>query len=91
MILSVHLIFGVAIGSIINNIPLAIISAFLSHYILDIIPHVDYPIKNGIKNKILAGIGVLSDICVGVLLILMFAENKSITYICGFFALLPDG
>ena len=51
MILLVHLLFGAAIGSAVNNIWLAIILAFLSHFLLDLMPHIDYPLKNIEKKQ----------------------------------------
>jgi hypothetical protein len=49
MILLVHMLFGVAIASLVKNPYLAILLAFLSHYFLDFFPHVEYPINN-LKN-----------------------------------------
>ena len=46
MILLAHLLFGAVIGSLVKNIYLAVILAFLSHYLLDILPHIEYPIEN---------------------------------------------
>jgi len=95
MILLVHLLFGAAIGSTVKNIPLAIVLAFLSHYFLDLIPHIDYPVKSTEKNQwhkiLIAFLKVATDICAGILLILIFSKNQPIIYICGFAALIPDG
>jgi hypothetical protein len=95
MILLVHLLFGAAVGSTIKNVPLAIILAFLSHYLLDFIPHADYPLENT-ENKrwitLLPNIlKIALDFCLGILLILIFSKNQPIIYICAFFAILPDG
>lgn len=94
MILIVHVIFGAAIGSVINNIPIAIILAFLSHYFLDIVPHADYPLKiteaKQLKKIIPDAINVTFDFCLGILLILIFSKNQPIIYVCGFFAAIPD-
>lgn len=95
MILLVHLLFGAAISSTVKNIPLAIILAFLSHYLLDLIPHIEYPKENIDKKqwtKALPDIfRVFVDFCLGILLIWMFSKNQPIIYICAFFAILPDG
>jgi len=95
MILLVHLLFGAAIGSVIKNIPLAIILAFLGHYLLDLIPHIDYPLKNIEKkqwSKTLPDfLKIATDLCLGVVLVLVLSKNQPIIYVCGFFGLLPDG
>jgi len=95
MILFVHMLLGAAIGSSIKNIWLAIILAFLSHYLLDLIPHVDYSLKNVDKKgwiTIPSNIFKISlDLFLGILLIFLFSKNQPVIYICAFFAILPDG
>ncbi len=95
MILFVHMLLGAAIGSYVNNIYLAIILAFLSHYLLDFIPHADYSLKNTDKKGwilILPNIlKIAGDLFLGILLIWMFSKNHPIIYACAFFAILPDG
>ncbi|MDO8486638.1 MAG: hypothetical protein Q7S77_03020 [Candidatus Staskawiczbacteria bacterium] len=94
MILAAHLLLGAVVASKINNIPVAIIMALLSHYYLDLIPHIEYSIKN-IKEKqwhkstpdILK---VFLDFLFGILIILIFSNNQPIIYICAFVALIPD-
>jgi len=88
------MIFGAAIGSIIKSPILAIILAFLGHYFLDLIPHVEYQAKN-LENKqwkkALPDImKVFLDFFCGVILIFIFSKNYPLVYICGFFAILPD-
>lgn len=95
MILFVHLLFGAAIGSLIKNPILAIILAFLGHYLLDLIPHIEYPIKN-IENKrwkksLHDFVKVLFDVLGGLVLIFIFSKNYPIIYVCAFFGILPDG
>lgn len=95
MILLVHLLFGAAIGSAVKNIPIAIVSAFLSHYFLDFLPHIEYPIKNTEKKQwhiMLPDIlKIILDFCLGILLILIFSKNQPIIYVCVLLAILPDG
>ena len=97
MTLLVHLLFGAAIGSAVNNIPLAIILAFLSHYFLDIIPHIEYPMENIEKKqwrKILPdALKIILDFCLGILFISIFSNSfgQQIIYICTLLAILPDG
>ena len=95
MILLVHMLFGAAIGVLVKNIPLAIIIAFLSHYFLDLFPHIEYNIQN-IKEKqwrkaVPQILKVFLDFGLGIILILFFSNNKLIILIYGFFAVLPDG
>jgi hypothetical protein len=89
------MLFGAAIGSIVKSIPLAIILAFLSHYFLDFIPHLDYHLKNTEKKKwiiMLPNISKISfDFFLGVLLIFLFSKNQPIIYLCAFLAIVPDG
>lgn len=88
MILLVHMIFGAAVGLSINNIYVAILIAFLSHYFLDLFPHVEYNIKTSRRNII---IKILIDLCLGFLLIFIFSKNQSIAYFYALVAIVPDG
>jgi hypothetical protein len=84
MILLVHIIFGAAIGSLLMQYPIsAIILAFLGHYFLDLLPHIEYSIKN-IPMIIL-------DFLSGILLIFFFSSNQTIIYACALASLVPDG
>lgn len=95
MILLAHLLFGAAIGHIIKNVPLAIILAFLSHYFLDIFPHVEYNIENIQKKQWKRALpqllAVLLDFLTGIFLLSLLSDNQPIIYICAIFAILPDG
>lgn len=46
MIFTSHLVVGATIGAEVIYLPLVAILALLSHYLLDFIPHVEYPINN---------------------------------------------
>ena len=95
MILITHMLMGAAIASKITNPILAVILAFFSHYLLDLIPHNEYPVenlKNGEWNNALPDfLRVILDFCLGILLISMLSGGELIIYICAFFAILPDG
>lgn len=99
MILIVHLLFGAAIGSVIKNMPGyplgPIVLAFLSHYFLDLFPHVEYDIKNIEKKQwkkaLPQFLSVLLDFLIGALLILILSNNQPIIYICALAAIIPDG
>ena len=95
MILTTHLLVGAAIAS---KMPqptfLALVLAFLSHYLLDLLPHSEYLIKN-IKGRRwhksfldFSKIGI--DIGLGTLLILIFSKNAPIIFAAAFLAILPD-
>ena len=95
MILFVHLLFGAAIGNLVQNPILAIILAFLGHYLLDLIPHVEYSIDN-IENKnwkkaLPDFVKVFLDIVLGLLAIFLLSKNHPLIYVCAFFGILPDG
>jgi len=95
MILLVHMLLGAAIGSTALSAPLAVILAFLSHYFLDLLPHIEYPIENLQKKqwqKALPDIfRVTLDFCLGAFIIVMLSKNQLIIYACAFMAILPDG
>ncbi len=93
MILLVHLVFGAAIGASIRNAPLAIVLAFLSHYFLDTIPHIEYPVS--VHNKRLKriypdGFKIIADFLAGLFIVALFSGNQPIIYVCGFAAIIPD-
>ena len=95
MMLFCHILAGAAIAVKID-IPLcAFLLAFLSHYILDCVPHWEYSIGNILKKEwkktkidFLKG-GI--DFLFGILLVFALAKNQPIIYIAAFFAILPDG
>ena len=94
MILTPHLLLGAAIASKIEYTPLAIILAFLSHYLLDILPHIEYPIKN-IQNKQWAKslpdfLRVALDFFSGILIIYFFSGWQIIILISALISILPD-
>ncbi|MCX6722202.1 MAG: hypothetical protein NTY04_03355 [Candidatus Staskawiczbacteria bacterium] len=94
MILFVHMLFGAATGSLIKNVPLAIILAFLGHYFLDFLPHIEYNIENIEKKQWRTAMPtifkILLDFCLGILLILIFSKNHPIIYICAIVSIVPD-
>lgn len=95
MVLTCHLLTGAAIASRISNPILTLPLAFLSHYLLDLLPHKDYSITN-IKekrwNKAFFDFSkVFLDIFLGILLISLFSENAPIIFIGALSAIVPDG
>jgi len=95
MILLVHMLFGAATASLVKNPIFAVVLAFLGHYSLDFIPHVEYDIKD-IKEKRWHRaypeiIKVFLDFLTGFLIIFTFSGNRSMIYICALTAVIPDG
>ncbi|KKP33096.1 MAG: hypothetical protein A2312_03655 [Candidatus Staskawiczbacteria bacterium RIFOXYB2_FULL_32_9] len=96
MILLVHIIFGTAVGSLFNNPILGIMMALLSHYFLDLFPHIEYPIDN-LKNirtnfkKALPELFYLFiDFALGVLFIFIFTNKSLIFFIYALISIAPD-
>lgn len=95
MILLIHILFGAAIGHLFKIPIIALTLAYLSHYFLDLFPHIEYPIKN-IKNKqwnksYTEFLVIFLDFFMGFLVIFILLPNQIILYLCGFLAIVPDG
>ena len=95
MILTAHLLIGAIIAAKIKIVPLVILLAFLSHYLLDFVPHIEYSTKN-IKEKqwrisLPDFLKVILDFSVGLFLILIFFQKQPIIFIGAFFAIVSDG
>lgn len=98
MILVTHAVVGGAVGQIISNPVLAFSAGFLSHFILDAIPHWDYPLhaKTGVDLDVDMDISsryfkhdiakIALDILVGFMLVYFF--HLSFWAACG--AIFPD-
>jgi len=94
MILITHILFSAIIIKYIKFLPLALVLAFLSHYLLDSIPHQDYSIKN-IKQRHWSNafpdfLEVFLDVFAGFFIILLFSDNALPALLGGFMACLPD-
>lgn len=84
MLLTVHATAGALIGQQINNPVLAFVLAFISHFILDVIPHGDHDwieeYKGGQKNKARKIVSiVIIDIIVLITLLISKFYFKSFT------------
>lgn len=98
MLLSVHATVGAIIGENVNTPLLAFVLAFISHFILDIIPHGDEAIikayRNDFKNKGVKYLIIFDVISTAILMPLLFLSQKVnfnltvIWGICG--GILPD-
>jgi len=95
MILLTHLLLGAVIGLKVKSFFLAIILAFLSHYFLDLFPHIEYPIENIKNNQWRKSfpdlLKIAIDFCLGIFIIFLLSDNSFKVYVCSFFAILPDG
>lgn len=93
MILIIHLLVGAAIASYIKPFPLALLLAFLSHFVLDFIPHWEYSIKNIQERKWSSSfpdfVKLAVDFTLGITIILFFSRN-GIILAAAFFAVLND-
>ncbi|MFC1629620.1 hypothetical protein ACFL11_00100 [Patescibacteria group bacterium] len=96
MILTAHILTGAAIVTKTQNPFLGLLFAFLSHYLLDFLPHNDYSEKlKNIKERrwkksFFDFSLVILDFSFGVLLVFLFSKNLFLSLVGGFFAVLPD-
>jgi hypothetical protein len=90
------MIFGVAVASLVKSPYLAIVLALLSHYFLDLFPHIEYPIDNlknirrNFKKALLELFYLFIDAILGVLFIFIFTNKSLIFFICAIVSIVPD-
>ncbi|MFC1789514.1 hypothetical protein ACFLYY_00880 [Patescibacteria group bacterium] len=95
MIATPHLLVGAILATKISNPFLGLTLAFLSHFILDLIPHSEYWMLaknvsgkwNHSKKKIFV---VVIDVMIGVLLLWFLSQNKILALVGGFLGVLAD-
>lgn len=95
------MLFGAAVGSLTGNIYMGMASAILSHYFLDLFPHIEYlksteasvnKIKSGNKKEYIAdGIKVLIDFLLAIAVIFSISSNQPALYLFAIIAIIPDG
>jgi hypothetical protein len=95
MISTCHILVGAAIASKIPSIPLGLAAAFFSHYLIDFIPHYEYPI-NQIRNRrwlrsIFDFLKITLDLFLGFALIFLFAKPNIWLFAAAILAIVPDG
>lgn len=96
MILICHLLAGAAIATKVRNPFLGLPLAFLSHYVLDFIPHEEYEISpkrsidGKIKNWTPLFLKIGADFLIGVLILLIISKNKILALSGGFLGILGD-
>lgn len=86
MLLVAHILAGAAIGYKVHNYWLVFILSFISHFIMDAIPHREYDVeslKNGLNRKSFGDfLQVLTDLIIGTGLVLWLTWDSSfITYV----------
>lgn len=99
MILAPHIFVGAAIASRVSNPILGIVFAFLSHYLIDAIPHTDYTIEHAaqrqinfpaLKEFLLAFFDIMGGLTLVYLLTSGGARDQLYLLVSGFAAALPD-
>jgi hypothetical protein len=101
MLAAVHLFVGAAIGKATGNMAITIITSFLSHYILDLIPHYNpKPPKKQYRQKGWRGIFAKKNLfkivepVIGLAMLVVFIASQSKFFLImsagAFFAVLPD-
>lgn len=94
MIATPHILTGALIASKVHNLPLALILAFASHYLLDSLPHWEYKLKDMNRGKWKEGwkdlLVVFLDAMVGTIFVYLLSDNFFIAIIGSFLAGLPD-
>jgi hypothetical protein len=106
MILTTHAIVGGAIASLMPSHPvLAVGAAFASHFVIDAIPHRDYPLRSisishghrnsfALSKPLLWDLGIIAiDGCAGLALALLWFAHSStaiIVALCAIAGIAPD-
>jgi len=104
MLLTPHILVGAAVASKFSNPLLGLLFAFLSHFLLDRIPHWEYSAEalkqirtRGIRYCMPILLRVFMDVSLGFIILtlaVVFSTNRlspEIVLIGGFFGALPDG
>lgn len=95
MIITCHLLAGAAIVTKIHNPLLSLPLAFISHYFLDFIPHIEYEPSpkrsvNGKINWVSFFLKIGLDFLIGTLIILIISKNKILPLAGGLLGILGD-
>jgi len=95
MLLTPHILTGVAIITLVQNPILGLIFVLLSHYFLDLFPQREYTIKtiqNGQWSKSLPDFSkVFIDIALGLSVVVLIVGYSPLILLAILFAILPDG
>ncbi|MFH1451426.1 MAG: hypothetical protein ABIF89_02345 [bacterium] len=95
MILATHFLAGAAIASKISNPGIALAAALTSHFVLDMVPHDEYPIDNirdGRWNKSFGDFSRITlDLLFAILMTIIFTKSNFFLLLAGTLAIAPDG
>ena len=95
MLLTPHILTGVAIFSSVSNPALGLFLVFLSHYFLDCFPQTEYSIKNIKESRwsktIPDFLKIFSDIALAMLIVFFLINYNPLILAAIFLAILPDG
>jgi hypothetical protein len=93
MIETCHILAGAAIAGKTQNPFLGLLFALLSHYLLDFIPHEEYPVNRGEKiwkTPLREMLKAVVDLSFGFLIVFILSKNTALALAGGFFAIIPD-
>lgn len=93
MISIAHLLLGALIGKSLNNVFVIALLSFVSHFILDALPHLDQgSFKKKDEFELRDWLLVILDLAIGISLVIYFALKFTFWNIVvgAFFAILPD-
>ncbi len=83
MILTPHAIVGAAVANLVPNEPvLGFVFAFLSHYVLDMIPHKDYDINSFMDKKTRTVVSIFKSSAAALKLIFIIFEAIGALILC---------
>jgi len=94
MTITNHILAGSIIGLTVSNPVLAIVLGFISHFIMDILPHFGYPGKNGyvvFKHRLMKLVSVTTFITSAAVVILLAVTGNWFALLVGLIAASPDG
>lgn len=94
MLITNHVLAGSVIGLTVKEPTLAIIVAFLSHFLMDALPHFGYPGRKGypeaLKHRLSYIVGFVTFFSTLLLILFLITSNMWFALICGIVAASPD-
>ena len=94
MLITNHVLAGSVIGLTVKEPILAIGVAFISHFLMDALPHFGYPGRKGypevLKHKLSYIVGFVTFFSTLGVLLLLITDNKWLPLVCGITAASPD-
>lgn len=94
MLITNHVLAGAVIGVTIKEPSLAIVVAFTSHFVMDMLPHFGYPGRKGypeaLRHKLSYIVGAVTFISTLGIIFFLITKHQWFPLICGFIAASPD-